>query len=499
MIPTPGPCGPGPCGPGPATAEPATPEAVTPPLALLRADDPLGRIVLLITVLGSGVAFLDGTIVNVALPTIGRDLGADMAGLQWVITAYALTLAALILLGGSLGDRFGRRRAYIWGITGFGFASALCGLSPNIQTLVGARALQGAAAALLTPGSLAILQSSFHPQDRMRVIGTWTGSLSIAAASGPLVGGWLIGYDWRWAFWVNVPICAMVGVLAARYVPESRNPAASKNVDVPGVLLGALGLAGLTYALTAWPDHGLDALTVAAGLGGVAGLVAFVLTERRAPHPILPISLFSSRTFSVINVVTFAVYAALSGVFLFLTLFLQVVWGWTAMQAGAATLPLSLVMLVLAGRFGAVSARIGARPLLIAGPLTAATGLLVLSLAPSHPSYALHLLPGVMLLGLGLAMTVAPLTGTVLAAAPDELAGTASGVNNAVSRTAGLMAVAALPAIVGLSGNAYADAASLAPAFRMALLICAAAMAAGAVLTALGLPRTRAGHAVARD
>ncbi|HEX3306887.1 MAG TPA: DHA2 family efflux MFS transporter permease subunit, partial [Streptosporangiaceae bacterium] len=446
---------PGPAAPGPA--------------ALLRADDPLGRIVLVTTVLGSGVAFLDGTIVNVALPTIGRDLGAALSGLQWVISGYALTLAALILLGGSLGDRLGRRRAYIWGVAGFGVASALCGLSPNIQTLVGARALQGAAAALLTPGSLAILQSSFHPEDRMRVIGIWTGALSIAAATGPLAGGWLIGYDWRWAFWVNVPICAGVGVLAARYVPESRNPAASRTIDVPGVLLGALGLAGLTYALTAWPDHGLDTMTVAAGGGGVMALVAFVLTERRAPHPILPISLFSSRTFSVINLVTFAVYAALSGVFLFLTLFLQVVWGWPAIQAGAATLPLSFVMLVLAGRFGALGARIGARPLLIAGPLAAATGLVVLSLAPDHPSYVLHVLPGVLLLGLGLAMTVAPLTGTVLAAAPDELAGTASGVNNAVSRTAGLMAVAALPAIVGLSGNKYAEAASLAPAYRMAL------------------------------
>ena len=463
----------------------------------MRVSDPRGRVVVLTTVLGSGVALLDSTIVNVALPTIGRDLGADLVGLQWVVSAYALTLAALILLGGSLGDRFGRRRVYIWGVAGFGVASVLCGLSPSIQTLVGARAVQGVAAALLTPGSLAILQSSFHPADRMRAIGAWTGSLSIATASGPLVGGWLVGYDWRWAFWVNVPLCAVVIVLAGRYVPESRNPASSNTIDVPGVLFGALGLAGVTYALTAWPDHGLGALTVATGAGGVLGLVAFILTERRSRHPMMPTSLFASRSFSVINAVTFAIYAALSGGFLFLVLFLQVVSGWTALQAGAATLPLSLVMLLLASRFGMLGTKIGARPLMIGGSLTAAMGFVLMSLSPSHPSYALHVLPGVALLGLGLAMTVAPLTGTVLAAAPDELAGTASGVNNAVARTAGLMAVAALPAVVGLSGNEYADAASLAPAYRTALLICAVAMAAGAAMTALGLPRIREKPAVA--
>ena len=373
---------------------------------------------------------------------------------------------------------------------GFGLASMLCALSPNIATLVGARAVQGVAAALLTPGSLAILQSSYHPADRMRAIGTWTGSLSIAAASGPLVGGWLVGYDWRWAFWVNVPLCAVVILLATRYVPESRNPAASNTIDIPGVLLGALGLAGVTYALTAWPSHGVSGVTVVTGAGGILAFVAFVITERRSRHPMLPTSLFASRSFSVINSVTFAIYAALSGALVFLVLFLQVVSGWTALQAGAATLPLSVVMLLLARRFGTLATKIGPRSLMIGGSLIAAMGFVLMSFSPSHPSYALHVLPGVALLGLGLAMTVAPLTGTVLAAAPDELAGTASGVNNAVARTAGLIAVAALPAIVGLSGNEYAEPASLAPAYRSALLICAVAMAAGAALTALGLPRT---------
>ncbi len=478
MIPAPGPCSPGPDTPGPAQPGPAE----------LRVDDPRGRVVLLTTVLGSGLSLLDSTVVNVALPTIGRDLGADLAGLQWVISAYALALAALILLGGSLGDRFGRRRTYVWGVAGFGIASMLSALSPNIQTLVGARAVQGVAAALLTPGSLAILQSSFDPEDRMRAIGTWTGSLSIAAASGPLVGGWLVGYDWRWAFWVNVPLCVVVIVLSVRYVPESRNPAASKVIDIPGVLFGVLGLAGVTYALTAWPRHGLDDVTLTAGAGGVLALVAFIQTERRSRHPMVPPSLFASRSFSVINAVTFAIYAALSGALVFLVLFLQVVSGWTALQAGTATLPLSVVMLLLASRFGTLATRIGARPLMIGGPLIAATGFVLMSLSPSRPSYALNILPGVALLGLGLAMTVAPLTGTVLAAAPDELAGTASGVNNAVARTAGLIAVAALPAVVGLSGTEYADPSSLAPAYRTALLICAVAMAAGAVITALALP-----------
>jgi EmrB/QacA subfamily drug resistance transporter len=487
VIPAPGPCSASCDSPGPAIAGPAE----------LRVSDPRGRVVLLTTVLGSAVALLDSTIVNVALPTIGRELGADLVGVQWVINAYALTLAALILLGGSLGDRFGRRRAYVWGVAGFGVASVLSAASPSIEALNAARALQGVAAALLTPGSLAILQASFHQADRMRAIGAWTGSLSIAAASGPLIGGWLVDYSWRWVFWVNVPLCGAVIVLAARYVPESRNPAASRHIDFWGVMLGALGLAGVTYALTALPGHGVGSLTLVAAVGGMLALVAFVACERRSPDPMLPPTLFASRTFSVINIVTFAVYAALSGTFLFLVLYLQVVSGWAALRAGAATLPLSILMLLLASRFGTLATRIGARPLMVGGPLTAATGLASLSLLPEHPSYVLNVLPGVLLLGLGLAMTVAPLTGTVLAAAPDELAGTASGVNNAVARTAGLLAVAALPVIVGLSGTEYAEALSLAPAYRSAMLICAATMAVGAGLTLLGLPRAHPAPATA--
>ena len=402
------------------------------------------------TVLGSGIALLDGTVVNVALPTIGRDLDADLAGLQWVVNAYALTLASLILLGGSLGDRFGRRATYAVGVAAFGVASILCALAPTIGALVGARAVQGAAAALLVPGSLAILQSSFHRDDRMAAIGAWTGLLGVASASGPIVGGWLVERDWTWAFWLNVPLSLLVVGLAVTLVPESRNPLADKHFDVPGVVLAVVGLGALTAALTS-PGEGARAVALASA--GVVALAGFVLVQQRSPHAMVPPSLFRSRVFTAINVVTLAVYAALSAALLFLVLFLQTVAGWSALEAGAATLPLSLAMLLLARRFGSLAARSSPRPYMIGGTLVAATGFVLLALTPRDPTYAWHVLPGMSLVGLGLAMTVAPLTGTVLAAAPDELAGTASGVNNAVSRTAGLLAVAVLPTVVGLGGD----------------------------------------------
>ncbi len=455
--------------------------------SLLRLTDRRGRLTLLTTVLGSGMSFLDGTIVNVALPTIGRELRADLAGLQWVVNGYALTLAALILLGGSLGDRFGRRRTYSVGTAAFGAASTLCAISPGIATLTAARAVQGVAAALLVPGSLAILQASFVPEDRMKAIGAWTGLTGVATASGPLVGGWLVGFSWRYAFWLNVPVAVAV-VLLSRVMPESRNPHASHRLDVPGVGFAVLGLAGTTYALTAYPSRGADAVTAAAAVVGVGAMAAFVVAERRSNHPMMPPSLFTSRAFSVVNVVTLVVYAALSGALLFLIFQLQVVAGWSPLQAGAATVPISLTMLLLAGRFGALATRLGPRPLMVCGTLVAALGFSWLAFLPRHPAYLQDVLPGVGLLGLGLSMLVAPLTGTVLAAAPDDLAGTASGVNNAVSRAAGLFAVAGLPVAVGLSGTDYADPSLLAPACRAALLSCAGLLVAGAVLTRLGLP-----------
>lgn len=459
-----------------------------PDVAPLRMRTSRGRLVLATTVLGSGIALLDGTVVNVALPTIGGDLDAGLAGLQWVVNAYALALAALILLGGSLGDRFGRRRMYAVGVAGFGVTSVLCALAPTIGALVAARAAQGVCAALLVPGSLAILQASFHPDDRMAAIGSWTGLLSVAAAAGPVLGGWLVERSWTWAFWINVPLSAVVVALSLTVVPESRNPGASRHLDPTGVLLAVLGLGALTYGLTDL-SGGVRPRAVVLGVAGLLALGGLVLAERRSPHPMVPPSLFRSRVFTTINLVTLLVYAGLSAALLFLVLFLQTVAGWSALEAGAATLPISVMMLFLAGRFGSLAARRGPRLLMVGGTLTAAVGFLALALAPRDPGFVLHVLPGTALVGLGLSMTVAPLTGTVLAAAPDALAGTASGVNNAVSRTAGLLAVAALPPLVGLSGSDYADPGVLAPAYRWAMLVCAALLTGGAALTAVGLPR----------
>jgi EmrB/QacA subfamily drug resistance transporter len=463
-----------------------TTAATAAPHELLRLKSHSGRLALATTVLGRGIALLDSTIVNVALPTIGRDLDADLAGLQWVVNAYALTLAAFILLGGSLGDRFGRRAMYAVGVGGFGVASVLCALSPTVEVLIAARAFQGLCAALLVPGSLAILQASFHKDDRMAAIGAWTGLLGVATASGPVVGGWLVERNWTWAFWLNVPLAALVVLFSLKFVPESRNPLASRHIDISGVALAVVGLAGLTYGLTSLSD-GVSARALVIGLVGVAALGGFVWAELHAHEPMVPPSLFANRVFTTINLVTLLVYAGLSAALLFMVLFLQTVAGWSALEAGAATLPLSVVMLALAGRFGRLAARSSARPYMIGGTLVAATGFVILAMSPRDASYFANVFPGITLVGLGLAMTVAPLTGTVLAAAPDELAGTASGVNNAVSRTAGLLAVAALPPLVGLGGADYASADALAPAYRLAMLICAGLLVGGAALTAFGL------------
>ncbi|WP_195908114.1 MFS transporter [Nostocoides sp. HKS02] len=460
------------------------PEA--PHAELLRMKSHRGRLVLATTVLGSGIALLDGTVVNVALPTIGRTLHADLAGLQWVVNAYALSLAALILLGGSLGDRFGRRRMYAVGVGGFGIASILCALSPTIGALVAARAIQGVCAALLVPGSLAILQASFRREDRMAAIGAWTGLLGVASASGPVVGGWLVERSWTWAFWLNVPLSALVVGLAATVVPESRNPWSDKHFDVRGVLLAVLGLGGVTYALTIVAAHP-GAWPLVLGAAGLLALGGFVLVERSSPHAMVPPSLFRNRVFTTINLVTLVVYAGLAAALLFLVLYLQTVGGWSALEAGAATLPLSLVMLTLAGRFGGMAARSSPKPFMVGGTLVAAAGFALLAFASTDPLFLTDILPGITLVGLGLSLTVAPLTGTVLAAAPDELAGTASGINNAVSRTAGLLAVAALPPLVGLRGEDYANADVLAPAYRTAMLICVGLLLVGSALTAVGL------------
>jgi EmrB/QacA subfamily drug resistance transporter len=464
----------------------SSPEAAP---AVLTMSSRQGRLTLLATILGSGIAFLDGTVVNVALPTIGRKLHADLAGLQWVVSAYSLSLAALILLGGSLGDRFGRRKVYLIGVSGFAICSLLCAVSPNIQVLVAARALQGVAAALLTPGSLAILQASFRPEDRMRAIGAWSGLIGVATAAGPIVGGWLVSWTWRSIFWLNLPLAIVVIVLCRSVVPESRDPEASHHLDTAGVVLAAVGLAGVTYSLTAWGANGADLLTVAAAVVGVVALVGFVLAEQREKMPLVPLTLFRSRDFSVVNFVTLVVYAALSGLFLFLVLQLQVSSGYSPLAAGAATVPVSILMLLLSERAGALATRIGARLMIGVGAAVCAAGTVVLSTIGRHPSYLTQVLPGVALFGLGMCVLVTPLTGTVLAAAPNRYAGTASGINNAVSRTGGLLAIASLPLLVGLSGDGYADPAVLTPAFRHAMYICLGLLLLGSVTAFVGVTR----------
>jgi EmrB/QacA subfamily drug resistance transporter len=460
-------------------------------MAVLDADKPLrlaersGRWVLAATVLGSSIAMLDATIVNVALRRIGADLGAGLGGLQWTLSGYTLTLASLILLSGSLADRFGRRRLFVIGTAWFAVASALCGVAPNIEFLVAARALQGVGGALLTPGSLAIISASFAAEDRAKAIGAWSGLGGIAGAVGPFLGGWLIEvWSWRLVFLVNLPLAALVITVALRHVPESSDPTAGHRLDVTGALLGALGLAGVTYAFIAAGQAGASASTLTAGIVGAGVLAAFVLLERRSDHPMVPPGLFASRQFTATNLATFAIYAAFGSVFFLLVLVLQVVAGYSPIAAGAAGLPITGLMLALSARSGALAQRIGPRLQLTTGPLIAAAGLLLMLRIHAGSSYVTDVLPGVIVFGLGLSALVAPLTSAVLGSAPAEHAGVASGVNNAVARTAGLLAVALIPTLAGLAGEDYQAPGPLHDGFRVAMLINVGLLVAGAMLSA---------------
>ena len=407
------------------------------------------RLTLIATILGSTVVFLDSTVVNVALPAIQADLDTGLAGQQWVVEAYMLTLVALLLVGGSLGDLYGRRRVFVIGLAGFALTSALCAVAPTEGALVGARALQGVAGALLVPGSLAILAATFEGEARGRAIGLWTAWAGISTLAGPAGGGLLVELDWRWIFWVNLPLIALTIWITLRAVSESRDPAACPGIDGVGICLSALGLAGPVFALIEQPTHGWAAPIVWAPLvGGVASFAAFVWWEGRTRAPMLPLGLFRSRNFSVVNLATLCVYAGLIGASFFITLFLQQVAGYSPFEAGAATTPITIVMFVLSGRFGALASRIGPRLVMGTGPLIAALGLLLLTRLDSTPAYALDVLPSMLLFGLGLAMTVAPLTTTVLDSVPEQRSGIASGVNNAVARVAGVLAIAALGAVI---------------------------------------------------
>jgi EmrB/QacA subfamily drug resistance transporter len=448
-----------------------------------------GRWVVAATVLGSGMASVDATVVGIALPTIGREFHARVAQLQWVVNGYTLALAALLLVGGSLGDRFGRRRMFAVGVAWFTLASAACALAPGTSVLIGLRILQGVGGALLTPGSLAILQASFRQEDRGQAIGAWTGLGGVASAIGPFLGGYLIAAaSWRWIFLVNLPIGLFILLAALRHVPESRDDDAPAHLDLAGAVLVMVALAGTTYGLTEGPATGWHrTLPVVALVAGVLAVAAFVVVERRAVAPLLPPALFSSRQFRVTNAVTFIIYGALGGVLFLLPVVLQVVGHYTPLDSGVALLPLTGIMLLGSSTSGRVATRIGPRLQMSVGPVVVGSGLALLSRVPADPSYLTGVLPAVVVFGLGLAITVAPLTATALASAPSQHAGLASAVNNDVARIGGLMAVAVLPAVSGIGGTAYLHAGQLAGGFRTAAALAGLWCAAGGVVAAIGI------------
>ncbi|GAA3234202.1 MFS transporter [Pseudonocardia petroleophila] len=454
----------------------------------LRMGTTAGRWVLFTTVLGSGLVMIDGTVVNVALESIGSEFGAGFTALQWTVNAYTLTLASLILLGGSLGDRYGRRRVFLVGVVWFALASLLCGLAPNVETLIAARALQGVGGALLTPGSLALISASFHGPDRAAAIGAWSGLGGIAGAVGPFLGGWLVEWTWRAVFLINLPLAALIVVVALRHVPETRDPDSAPGLDVSGTALAVVGLGALTYALTGLAEAGPTPALVVGLVVGVLALVAFVVVERRSRHPLVPPALFASRTFSAANAVTLLIYGALGVVFFLLVLHLQTVAGFSPLAAGTSLLPVTAIMLVFSARAGALAGRIGPRIPLTVGPLVSACGLLLMLRIGADATWVLHVLPAVLVFGAGLALTVAPLTATVLDAAPDRYAGSASGVNNAVARAAGLLAVAVIPGLAGIGGADYTDPAAFGSGFRTAMTIGAGLLVAASV-TAFALVR----------
>lgn len=451
---------------------------------LPRLRSATGRWIVVATVLGSAVVSLDATVVNIALPVIGAKLDADVAGMQWVLSGYTLSLASLILLGGALGDRLGRRKVFVYGTIGFALASVLCGVAPNVEMLIVARMLQGVAGALLTPGSLALISSSIAEEDQGAAIGLWSGLGGVAGAVGPIVGGWLVEVaGWRSVFLINLPLALIVVAVSLGHVPESRDPHAAKRLDVLGTVVVAMALAALTYGL-------IGEVPMLAGLGVVL-LGLFVAIELRSDHPLVPPGLFASRVFSAANLVTLVVYAALGGVFFLLVLQLQLVAGYSPLAAGTATIPITLVMLMLSSTAGRWAQRHGPRIPMTAGPVLAAAGLLLLMRVDTNAQYLLDVLPGVLVFGLGLAALVAPLTGAVLGAVPAGAAGIASGVNNAVARSAQLLAVAALPSLAGLSNRSFGDPAAFAAGFRTAMWICVGLLLAGAAVAAalLGNPK----------
>lgn len=472
----------------------AHPPATRPALVSFRSA--AGRWVLLATVLGSALAAIDGTVVGIALPVIGRDFHVQLVSVQWVVTAYLLMLASLLVLGGALGDRFGRRRVFLIGVVWFAACSAACAAAPNATVLIAMRAVQGAGAALVVPSSLAIVEASFVETDRGRAIGAWSGLGGVATAAGPLVGGYLVSaVSWRWIFFVNVPVAAVI-VLTAHRVPESRDPAAPR-IDRPGAALTVVSLAGITFGLVQGAAQGWLRAPALAALGiGASACLAFVVVELRVRDPILPVALFRNRQLVAANAVTLLVYAALGGALFLFPVELEIVDRYSAFEAGLSLLPLTLIVLVLSSPSGYVASRIGPRLQMTIGPVIVGAGLALLSRTASGSSYPAVVLPAVVVFGVGLGVTVAPLTATALGAVSDEHSGLASALNNEVARVGGLIAVATLPAIAGISGASYLHPGPLAHGFRIAAFVAAAWCAAGGLVAAIGVrnPPRRPSH-----
>lgn len=490
-------------------ADPRTPSSVdevsTPSL---RMSTPAGRLALAATVVGSGIAFIDTSVVNVALPAISRDLGGGFTTAQWVVDGYLLTLGSLVLVGGALGDLLGRRRVYEWGLVLFVVASVMCGLAPTAGVLIGARALQGVGAALLVPGSLAILSSSFVEEDRGRAIGAWSGLGTVFTASGPFLGGLLVDSSssgWRWIFLINVPLVGLALVLSRRGIPDvpgTRAPGPLlEQVDVLGGVLVVAALGLLVGPLIEVGSLG-GATTTALVLLSLVLLGVFVEVERRrtasrTPPAMLPLSLFRVRAFSVANAVTFAVYGALTIGFFLLTVVLQVALGYPAWKAGLAGLPVTVVLATFSSRVGALIPRVGARILLSTGCVVIAVGLALMSRIAPGASYLTGVLPGVLVFGIGLVLVVAPVTTTAVGHVAQESSGAASGVNNAVARIAGLVTIAVIPWLGGLTGAALAGGPGLIDGYQRSMLAAAALCLVGALIAWFGLAGTPTARGVA--
>jgi EmrB/QacA subfamily drug resistance transporter len=444
----------------------------------IRLATPQGRWLIAATALGSGIAFLDGTVVNAALPAIRRDFHASMSGLQWVVTSYLLAVGSLLVLGGSLGDRLGRRKIFVIGVIGFSFASLGCGLAPTLTLLVAARLVQGVAAALLVPGSLALISATIDPQDRGAAIGRWTGATGVASAIGPFVGGWLIdAVSWRLVFLINIPLAAAAVAIAVRFIPETRGAAVVGRPDLGGAASLSVGLAGVVYALIEQPRRGWAPVVVVAAIVGAFALLLFAWIESRHPQPMVPLSVFRNRQFAGGNAVTFVVYAALGAVLFLLTLHLQQDLGYSALEAGASTLPITVMMLLLSARSGALAQRIGPRLPMTIGPVVLSLAFVLFRRVAPGTHYVRVILPAVVVMGLGLVITVSPLTTAVLSAITDSRAGVASAINNAVSRVAALLSIATLPALAGVSVGG-----ELGPGFRNAMSICGVLCVVGGAL-----------------